>query len=134
MVYTQANYFKYQKKWRKENRNWLNEQSRKRSKARHKLVIDYCGGRCVLCGRSEEETKSALIIHELRGRKHPNPLLAKGVSYILSHSNDFVVLCRPHHATIHRLKNEGKLCILIELCKALQGLPAENPLRCLSLE
>jgi len=117
MTYSNEYYKKIMKPYREKHIDHIKELEQKRKAKIKKALITFLGGKCVLCNRKSNQT--SLIIHEIHGKSHPNPLTQEGISYIITHKEDFVLLCRPNHATIHRLKNEGKLEIMIVLCKQL---------------
>lgn len=115
MIYSKEFYEKYIKPWRKKHPEKV-KQYNKEYKARWRnLVLYRLGERCVICNRTN--TQSQLIAHEIHGKPHN-----RSYKRIFNQLEDYVLLCRPHHASIHRLKNEGRLEIMIELLiKLLAG-------------
>lgn len=108
MNYSRENYEKYQKPWRAKNRQKVNDINRKGRERLRRAVIEILGGKCVICNRDNATTQ--LVFHEKYGKPHN-----RSFKYILEHSEDYILLCRPHHASIHRLKNEGKIDIMIDV-------------------
>lgn len=101
------------KKWRANNYDKWRTYERDRKRKMQKALIELLGGKCILCNRTQEKTP--LIVHEIHGRPH-----TENINEIMRHKEDYVILCRPHHAMIHRMKNEQKLEIMIHLLEKLQ--------------
>lgn len=99
--------------WRTENRKRNIETQRKARIKKRTALITILGNRCILCNRELDETN--IIIHEIHGKPHPNSF-----EYISTHKEDFCIICRPHHAMIHRFKNDEKIDILIQLLITLK--------------
>lgn len=98
--------------WRKQNLDKVKEYM-KRTNLRARFRAETTNGnKCVICGKVER-----IIFHEIHGKKHPaNP--ACRYKYLLSHPEDFVPLCFPHHEAIHRfakIKNNKTAQKLVKL-------------------
>ena len=70
------------------NRYWI----------RRKEIYQLLSNKCVICGRSFEET--ILCFHEVHGKKHPRSE-KKFLEYILNHLEDFALMCRRCHGVLH---------------------------------
>lgn len=112
MKYSKELYEKYMKPWREEHREEWSDYNKRLRRRQRRAVLELLGGRCVVCNRDSSKTK--LIVHERHGRPH-------GASYVamLDHLDDYIVICLPHHSSVHRWKNEGTIEALIKVLKDL---------------
>jgi hypothetical protein len=115
-----THYEKYDRDWREKNADYWRDYNQKLRQKQRRAVLDLLGGKCVLCNRKDSETK--LIVHQRFGKPH-------GTSYVrmLTHMEDFVVLCLPHHSMVHRLKNTERLEAMIGVCQDLLPTTLESP-------
>lgn len=120
-TYTKEFYEKYIKPYREKNRQRIYASDKLRREKKRRAIIELLGGKCVLCNR--DGSKTSLIIHEVHGKPHSSDNLGE----ILAHLEDYTLLCRPHHATLHRLKNEGKLMVMLELLANMLELHPDMP-------
>jgi len=120
-TYTKEFYEKYIKPYREKNRQRVYASDKLRREKKRRAIIELLGGKCVLCNR--DGSKTSLIIHEVHGKPHSSDNLVE----ILTHLEDYALLCRPHHATLHRLKNEGKLMVMLELLANMLELYPDMP-------
>ena len=76
------------------------------------------GNKCVVC-----QTEQTLLFHEVNGNSHDLNTKNRLYSYILSHLNDFVPICRKHHLLLHHLarslKSASEQEKFVELLKKL---------------
>ncbi len=107
-TYTKEFYEKYIKPWREKNRDQWNEYNMKLIRRHRSTLIDLLGGVCVICKR--DSSKTTLIIHERHGKPHNTSF-----GYLREHLEDYIVLCRPHHSSVHRWKNEGTIEAVIKV-------------------
>lgn len=110
--YNKAFYEEYVKPWREKNSERWSEYNKRLMRKHRKTLIDLLGGVCIICRRGSDKTP--LIVHERYGRPHN-----RSFKYLIKHLEDYVLLCRSHHASVHRWKNE---CVLEAVIKVLQDL------------
>lgn len=112
MTYSNEYYLKVMKPYREKNRDHITEVEKKRQARLRKAVLLALGEKCAICNR--ENLTTQLIPHKKDGKSH-----SRSYKYTLAHLDEYVLLCRPHHASIHRLKNEGRLEVMIEILQNL---------------
>lgn len=100
----------YMKIWRRNHRT----QENKRALDYNRKVYEECkrliGDKCIICNSPD-----TICFHEKHGTPH-----IKSANWIRKHPENFIPLCRKHHAVLHRLieaKNSGLLEKLLELVK-----------------
>lgn len=114
----------YKHEWYMKNRNRLLKASRKSYQKHRKQriaqimelynqrkneLLEKLGNRCFVCGK---DVSKRPIFHEIHGKQHKH----EAYGYALKHTEDFVVMCQPHHTTLHSyLKYESEFKKLLEL-------------------
>jgi len=82
--------------YRKHKEEWLTNKKHWYDSYREKL-FNQIGSKCVICG-----SQKRLSFHEIHGKRHNLLNTKKGFEYVLTHKEDFIVLCSFHHMFVHQ--------------------------------
>lgn len=93
------------KRYYDRNREWILEKGKKQTESIRKNVSSQLGGKCIVCGESNERY---LHFDRIKGGFHHS-----NVRWVRDHIGEFQILCANHHneKTVYKEINHNGLCI-----------------------